>query len=402
MTKGGKLFLCLLFILAPPDLYPEEGAEPPAEAAAPETETSNAETPERDLWEELVEVAGAIESSEPSLSDADLHMAVPNRNILIFPFWGENQDIVDDFIQALYLDLGRMGLSVEHLTLDRLLPGIPPRGLPPHLSPRPMSTDRSSLGITGNIFLNPANGHWHLQLYLWDLKEDRLLFSDELAVANRNNIRSIMPFMVRWLISQVPREGPPQKFLYMGLRLGGDLQLFVPVWGNGAPGLSFSNVDGAFLLNFQFFNSGFLNSRRQGLGTTGPRSISFLGLQLEGLVMWDSEQGALSMMFPAMVRFTVRRETSFFSVMVGGFYLYPLDPGGTTGGLAFGHSAEDFLWGYTAGLALGWKVGAGYLSTGLRWYGDMFSSISLADGNFYNRQTVGFYLSYELGLFNIR
>ena len=363
ITKRGKLFLGILFILLPLSLFAE---------------------------------------------DAD-------KRVALVPFWGDNRDIIAQFGEELYIALNETTFRPEWVDIDRLPPNFPPGGLPPHMNPGPMLASDVPFAITGQISFNAAAERWHLRLYLWLVPENRILLTDELVAFDREAAHLILPFMLNWLFSQVPAERPREplpppppppaptivlpppplpsppdsSLVYIGLRLEGNLQMFVCIWGTDNIDTSFENAGVAASVNFQFLN----------LRTSNIPTNFFLGLQLEGIATQDLENETLFLTFPVLFRFAVRGENSSFSLLGGAFMFLPLNEGQ----ILFGLPNEHFLWGYTAGVLWGRRVGPGHVNIGLRWSGDMFSiDRSGTEYNFFNRHTITISVGYELGVFRRR
>ena len=327
-------------------------------------------------------------------------------HVAMVPFWGENTPVAEFFGDWLYDTLEEIGYKPERVDLDSLPPGIPPGGLPPHMSPAPMLSGSQSLAITGSVSYNPLHGVWLLQLYLWQVRNGRLLLTDEFVSVDRQDTKVVMPVLIGYLMSKRPPEKrAPYSLLYAGFRLGWNMQLFTPVWGARESVAKIQNADIAASLNLQFFGFEPLDSLLFGFGTSDYPPLCFMGLQVEGVGMYDFDHGGSSVTVPAMLTFTARKQGSFFSLLGGGYFLFPLDleiwemevPG-----IAFGQKGEDLLYGWTAGLSVGRKHGPGYLSLGVRWYGDMFSSIRELTGSFYRRNSVNISVGYEVGLFEVK
>jgi len=183
-------------------------------------------------------------------------------------------------------------------------------------------------------------------------------------------------------------------WLYLGLRAGGNLQMFNPLWSAETfDSMHWENISASAHLNIQFFR--------------------FAGLQFEAVAMQDFRNDAFSLMFPAMLRLTARWGSSSFSVLGGAYLFVPLDDGlGPLGGdsdILFVHE-NDFIagfmgstgWGYTAGIGIGNRIGRGYIFTEVRWSHDMFSSYIRSSNYFYSRSVITVSVGFELGFINRR
>lgn len=347
---------------------------------------------------------------------------VADRRVALVPFWGENNEIIAQFGEELYIALSETIFSPEWVDMDNLPPSFPPGGLPPHMNPGPMLARDAPFAITGHVSFNSTTKQWHLRLYLWLVPEDRILLTDELVAFDREAVHMILPFMLRWLFSRVPTERPPEPLpppptpippslpppiplpppptpeppflVYVGLQVAGNMQMFVPIWGTEDNNINLENASAAVSFNFQLLNLSTFN--------LSPRY--FLGLQLEGIVLSDfTYEETFSLMLPALLRFTARRDRSFFSLLGGAYLFLPLVEGHS---VQFGHETERIGpfagWGYTAGLIWGRRIGPGYLNTGLRWSSDMFSSRRMDTRDFYNRRMITISIGYEMGVFRTR
>ena len=346
--------------------------------------------------------------------------AAPDRRVALIPFWGDYDDIVAQFGEELYSALNETMFRPERVDMQRLPPSIPPGGLPPYMNPGPMLFGETPFAITGQVLSDPASELWRLRLYLWQVPQDRLLLTDELVAPDRESVNMILPFMLRWLFSRVPEEtprepsppppppdpppispSPESSLLYVGLQVTGNMQMFAPIWGTEGGETHVDNAGMAVSLNFQLLNFRLDDFRPFDFEASYVAPRFFLGLQLEGAVTYDFGNDALFMTFPALLRFTARGESSFLALLGGGYALLPLPSSGER--VRFGHADEGFLWGYTAGLLWGRRFGPGYVNAGLRWSGDMFSTIRTDTwGYFHNRRVITVSIGYELGVLRAR
>ena len=359
---------------------------------------------------------------------ARMETAAAARLIALLPFWGENADVVSQFGEVLYVALADMeDVQPVLIDMDGLPPSIPPGGLPPYMSPRPMLPNDVSLAITGHISFRPASERWHLRLHLWRVRDDLLIFIDELVAADGEEAGIIAPFMLRWLLSRVPDEvqppppipvevpppvppepppvivlvpqekqpPEPQSLMYLGFRTEWNIRFLLPVWVEEDEGVGIrpGYIGAAVSFNFQLMNFRLHDFRFFNLSTLNFPENHSLGLQMEGIVVQDFGQGLFSLTLPVMLRLTGRWRNSFLSLMAGGYFFLPF---GDEGRYMFGYE-DELPWGHTAGLTWGRRMGRGYFTFGLRHSGDMFSSIRRDSGDFYNRQTMGVSVGYEVG-----
>jgi len=361
--------------------------------------------------------------------------------VALIPLWAEEGDIAQQFNEELYVALAAMdGFQPISVDMTDLPPDIPIGGFPPFISPHRSLTEGMPLAVTGSVFIDPASGLRTLRLYLWQESDYRPLFTDEMVATNREVVGMFLPIMLRWLFSWIPPEEVPtivvetivvveevevevtrtviqeqqvivymgmepevpNRWLYFGLRAGGNVQIFDPqlsqTFGN-ADYLDFNlrNASLAAHLHFQFLNF-----------RLDPRYL-FLGLQVEGIATHDFNNDAFSLVLPAMLRFTLRRGTSSFSLLGGAYVLMPLPPFlGDESQITF--LPEDGIGpfaglGWTAGFGMGNRVGPGNLFLEIRWSHDMFTNrIEWGEGGGadFRRSVVSVSLGYEFGFFRRR
>ena|GEM_PF-1037190 len=327
-------------------------------------------------------------------------IAATEKRVVLVPFHGEDGDVVRWFQDALYTALREMGHRPEWADMNNLPPGVPPGGFPPFVNPGPSLVGDAHFAITGNTFFNPLSQQWHLRLFLWQTDITGPVFSDDLAVTDLASLNLIMPYMLKWFFSQTGEPEPPalaqHHLLYAGLRIGWTPVIFAPHWGGAAysggsaGGFSVAASANLRLLNFQFSNFQFFNFEPH---TFFPNF--FLGLQLEGIGAWASGAGG-SFTLPALLRLTATDENIpwTFSLLWGCYLFF--------GGEHAHHQSERVPWGVTVGASAGMRQGPGYITMGLRWSGDMFSSFRAATGGYYRRHTITLFVGYEMGFFGER
>ena len=335
--------------------------------------------------------------------------------VALIPFWGDDDGIIADFGASLYWGLvAKPGFSPRQVDMVNLPDDVPPGGFPPFVSPPPSLTLASPFAMTGDITVNPLSGQWHLRLYLWQTADNRMLFSDEMAAFDRSSLDVVMPGMLDWIFSwvgsvpepvtvyvEVPvpvpadpvyleggMQRPAPNRLFFGFRAGVASQMLVPLFTDeGVEAESPSNFTGALSLNYRFLT--FEDFQ--------------LGVQAEGVVMYDHRHDILTLTVPLALRATFLFGTSSFSLLGGAYVLIPLMDGhpgfSQPDGFLFGHESDGtLLWGVTAGAGLGFRLGPGSLLAEFRWAMDMFSVQRL---DYFHRHTVGVFVGYEWGLMRV-
>ena len=252
----------------------------------------------------------------------------------------------------------------------------------------------------------------------------RLLYTDEIAVQDREECAQYLPPTLEWLFSWVPGnretagppaaeaesyrpfpEAPPEYWLYFGLKAGSSLRFYyrpadkVFVEDDVA---HFFNVSAGLHLSFYFLS--FLGVQAEALFTSDYAPYKAIDLEGTGQssalrVYHDAQFISQSLMFPLTLHFTLRK-TSFFASALGGVYL--IVPLGEMRNRYFG---GNFAWsvdpplGYTAGINLGTKAGPGNLFLDLRWSQDLALSRKNSGETIYRRSAVSIAVGYELGFF---
>jgi len=393
-----------------------------------------------------------------------------NRQVALIPFWGDNDLVISQFGDELFSAMTRMdGFQPVRVDMVNLPADVPPGGFPPFVAPSLSLTRDAPFAITGNVILNPISGQWNLRLFLWQMEGNRLIFSEEMAAPDRAFAAVIMPFVLGSLMAQIPEDRPPDadpivetvivevpvevivhvpaetvivevpvevpvevivevpvevivevpvptapivghqmivldgqqvvvyhedrarhNWLYFGLRAGGNLQMFNPLWSaEGFGAIHWENTSAAMYMNLQI--------------------ARFLGIQFEGIAMQDFQNDTFSLMFPALLRLTARRNTSSFSFLGGFYLLLPVSGPGRWGddpGIVFVDPSERVLgstgWGYTAGFSMGNRLGPGHIFTELRWSNDMFSGVRTVTDYPYSRSMVTVSIGFEAGFFRRR
>jgi hypothetical protein len=320
----------------------------------------------------------------------------------LIPFWGSDQNIIAEFGEELVIGVDGMSeyspwpvdMRPENLPAD-----VPEGGFPPYICPSPSLTRTAPYALTGEVLFDEDSDMWSLRLYLWQMEDTRLIFSDEMTAYDREHLGENLPAMLEWLFSWIPgptEEQPPiivegggqsrvvyfsatepLKWLYAGGRIGTAVRINTkPYWtgyDDSYNGTFFPNLQVALHANVQLFNA--------------------LGVQAEIMMNMDSEPvNALSFIIPVMVRYSHRIGT----MVISGF-------GGAYINLPIGDFSKNFEYtskvplGLTAGMNLGNKLGPGYAFLDVRWMGDLTYTISGNRG--YRRNMIGVTVGYEIGFF---
>ena len=322
--------------------------------------------------------------------------------VALIPFWGDDQAVIREFGEELILGInGMRSYSPWPVDMSRLPPDVPEGGFPPYICPSPSITGNTPFAVTGELTLDNDTGQWHIRLYLWQMGDNRLLFSDEMTAYYRNDFAETLPGMLDWIFSWVPREETsarsaanqtrvvyfaatePPKWMYIGLRAGAALRIHdSPQWKNPSTTYVhnyYENITVAAHANVQLF--------------------TFIGLQVEGILNIDFEPFGqqVSIITPVLARYSYRRGTTTLMIVGGVYWDFPL------GGMKsdFMYDPYDPPWGLTGGIGFGNRLGHGYLYLDIRWSSDLTDTIQKDPGyNGYRRNMLSLCLGYEAGLFH--
>jgi len=331
--------------------------------------------------------------------------------VALFPVWGDNQDINRQFGEEVLRAVNNMsGYTPFTVDLRNRPDDVFSHGSPPYLSPSSSVTGTSTYAITGEVNRNQQAGQWHFRLYLWRMSDAKLICSDDLSALDRMECRRMLPALLEWMFSQIYAEQPvitaPQvpavktpvtpeqplreprpiqqtvadNWLNVGFRFGGGFQINSdPTW---EVEVGFTPHD---IYNYYQIIQGGLYLNIQ--------PASFFGLQLEAIFAHNLEMERASLMFPALLRISHRKNTSLFSIMGGGFLTLPIGESADT--YNFQH-APPFGW--TAGILVGNKAGPGYYYLDLRFASDFGDNrrIGVQDAGF-RRNMVSISVGYEFG-----
>ena len=166
-------------------------------------------------------------------------LALGEQVIALVPFWGAEDDVVNEFLDVLYNSIGGIdGFRPRVVDMVNLPPDVPPGGFPPFVAPALSLTLGDPFAVTGNITEDPAMGR-SLRLFLWQMADNRLLFSEAVAIANPMIAAMIMPFALESLFGGIPGDEPPQVVVVYRDRDGHVHTL--------PPGVQFLPDDGVFI-----------------------------------------------------------------------------------------------------------------------------------------------------------
>jgi len=298
------------------------------------------------------------------------------QSVALVPFWGPDEQFIQEFGEELFKGVNEMqGYRSVVIDMTNLPDDVPEGGFPPYICPSPSLIKTNPIALTGELTADPDDEEfWHLRLYLWEMAETRLVFSDEVTAYDREELAAGLPGMLEWLFSWLKRGGRgaggdgsgdgdltnqyggksvfittamPIQWMYVGARFGGALRMQErPKEYPVAPDYSgnyYDTISAALSFSIAFF----------------PESVPFFsrfGLQVEGV--FNSDMNVRSPVTPEIPAMTIsptvllncqayRRGNILLSIFAGAYTSFPLNdniktftvdqkfPVGLTGGVNF-------------------------------------------------------------------
>jgi hypothetical protein len=347
------------------------------------------------------------------------------QSVGLVPFWGPDDQLITDFGEELYKGVNEIqGFRSAVIDMTNLPDDVPEGGFPPYICPSPSLIKTNPIALTGEMTPDPDDDEfWHLRLYLWEMADTRLVFSDEVTAYDREELAGSLPGMLDWLFSWLKKGGRgagegdgegdlsnqfngrqvfittamPLHWIYIGLRFGLiPLRMQMePDWGSNPDyiGNTYETLNGALTFSLAFF----------------PESVPFfsrLGLQVEGVFNYNWKDQSMAFIPTALLTFQAYRHGHTLITLFGGAYSPLMDY--TNGNsliddkIAYGWTKEDsglFL-GWTVGLSFGGKLDplAGVFYIDLRFSQDMFFTYMKADDEGYKRRDLTITFGYQYGI----
>jgi hypothetical protein len=352
------------------------------------------------------------------------------QSVALVPFWdknGQSDEIVaKEFGEELYKGVNdQQGFRSVVIDMTNLPDDVPEGGFPPYICPSPSLIKSNPIALTGELTPDPDDDeYWHLRLYLWEMADTRLVFSDELVGYTREEIAAGMPSTLEWLFSWLTKGGRgiggdgsegdtsnlyggrqvfittsmPLQWIYIGLRVGAS-----PLRLQDTPKFKevkeadidkryvesrYESVNGALSLSIALF----------------PESIPFFSrfvVQAEGIFNYDFEPQTDKSISPstmtvtpsALLKFQVYRHGNMLFSLFGGAYTpFALDD-------KIAYSSLIPI-GWTAGLSFGGKLDPlpGVFFIDVRYTSDEFNTFVKKDDEAYRRRAVTISVGYEYGI----
>ena len=356
------------------------------------------------------------------------------QSVALIPFWGPDgpyghEQFIQEFGEELYKAVnGLQGYrsQVVDMSPEKLPPDVPEGGFPPYICPLPSLVGTSTpIALTGELTPDPDDDEWwHVRLYLWEMADQRLVFSDEVMAYDREELSSgLNGGWLQWLFDWLKKSGRgsggdgsegdtsnlyggkkvfittsmPLQWIYIGARVGASplrLQDTPKFKGVSSPDdryveSRYESVNAALSVSIALF----------------PESIPFFSrfvVQAEGIFNYDFEPqigeskspSTMTVTPAALLKFQVYRHGNMLFSLFGGAYT----PFTLNDKIAYGSLVPI---GWTTGLSFGGKLEPlpGIFFIDLRYSNDEFNTFVTKDDEAYRRKAITISVGYEFGLF---
>jgi hypothetical protein len=342
--------------------------------------------------------------------------SIKMQTVALIPFWGSNPQIIQEFGEELYKGVNDMsGFRSAVIDMNNLPEDVPEGGFPPYICPSPSLTKTHPLALTGEMTPDPDDEEfWHLRLYLWEMGDTRLVFSDELTAYDRNDCAIALPGMLEWLFSWLTKGGAssgtggvsvpgpdsgfgtarevfittsmPLHWMYIGGRGG-----LTPLRMQAEPG--WEDPDTRHVANHWQT----MNAALSFTASLAPESVPFFSrfaAQIEGVLNYDWAPITVMTISPgALLKFQAYRQGNMLFSLFGGAYTSML----LSDTIAYDSA---FPIGLHFGLSFGAKLDPlpGIFFIDMRFSMDMFNTYVRADDEGYKRRSVTISFGYEYGV----
>jgi len=370
------------------------------------------------------------------------------QSVALVPFWGPDDQFIQEFGEELYKGVNDIeGYRSVVIDMTNLPDDVPDGGFPPYICPSPSLIKSNPIAITGEITPDPDDDEYmHLRLYLWEMADTRLVFSDELTGYDRDEVAMGLPGMLEWLFSWLKRGGRgaggdggdgdtsnlyggkqvfittsmPLQWIYVGGRFG-----MTPLRMQGTPKFKgIKDPDTRYVENrWESINAALTASI-----AIFPEAIPFFSrfvAQVEGVFNYDLEPSTKKPASPStepgtetpespstepvtekpvspstmtitptvLLKFQAYRQGSMLISLFGGVYT-PLSL--STDKVAY---SSRFPIGWTAGISFGGKLDPipGVFHIDLRYSSDEFNTFVLKDDEAFRRKAVTISVGWEYG-----
>ena len=343
--------------------------------------------------------------------------------VALVPFWGPDEKFIKEFGEELYKGVNNLqGYKSVIIDMTKLPDDVPAGGFPPYICPSPSLIKTNPIAITGELIADPEDEEfWHLRLYLWEMADTRLVFSDELTAYDRQECAAALPGMLEWLFSWLKKgkeaastvaggvytpTSMPYHWMYVGARAGWiplRMQTF-PSWDDSVNPSTyktyifneFRSVSGAISYSMALF----------------PEYISFFSrfaVQAEGIFIFDfptktpiyrpnftQTTTTMTILPTLLLKYQMYRQGNMlFTLFGGGYTWFTLNPDE----VGYRSKGIKIPLGVTGGVTFGGKLDPlpGIFFIDLRYSMDFFDTIMKKDGEGFRRRDVTISIGYEYG-----
>jgi hypothetical protein len=337
--------------------------------------------------------------------------------VSILPFAGE-EEAANVFNAAVYEAVRRLEkYGVRSINAQATLAFE--SGIPTDMPPVRELVPGSRYALTGGVYPGNYENDAYLQLWLWNMSNATMIYSDDLVYQHIEAGLESLPGLVEWLFSHIievvpvpelPPEDPwPDTRFNVGVRSGISQRWYTDPEESG-PGAHALVYEGGV------FASVFLNSI---FSIQVEANFSFDNLVYRGITdtatgtdpyhpVYDNEKhSSYSLAFPLLFKANLRSRIFRFAPFAGVYAFIPL------GKVSYEENAmditESYTWsvglplGYVAGIETAVKCGPGILLADIRYWGD-FDSIVIDDPGetSYRRGALSITLGYAFGFINMK
>ncbi|MDR0644605.1 MAG: PorT family protein [Treponema sp.] len=274
--------------------------------------------------------------------------------------------------------------------------------------------------ITGGVYPGNYEGEYYLQLWLWDVVDSTMIYTDDLEYQDIETGLESLPSLVEWLFSHIiekPAAAEQEiekawddKIINLGIRSGVSSHWYTAP-EETVPGAHSLNYEGGLFITVRLNSLISLQAEAdfiwddlvyRGISDAAPDATAYIP------VLVNKRYRSFSLLFPVLFKLSMRPGNFRLSPYGGLFAFVPLgetsyriNPAGKED--TFSRSFDGIPVGLTAGFEAAAKLGPGILLADIRYSAD-FSKTTINDAvkTAYNRGMLSFTLGYALGFINIK
>ncbi|MDR2071228.1 MAG: PorT family protein [Treponema sp.] len=282
--------------------------------------------------------------------------------------------------------------------------------------------------LTGGVYPGNREGEYYLQLWLWDMADSTMIYTDDLVLEYQDMEETLesLPGLVEWLFSHIiekPAEAESEtekkwddKIINLGFRSGVSRHWYTAP-KETAPGAQSLNYEGGVFIALRFNSLISLQAEADfvwdDLVYRGITNVSTPPAYTPVLV--NKKYRSFSLIFPVLLKLNFRPGNFRIAPYGGVFAFVPL--GETLYRSKPGEDKDSFSWsadaiplGFSAGFEAAAKLGPGMILADIRYSGD-FSGITIHGAEItshdaskisYKRGMLSFTIGYALGFINVK